>query len=220
MSSKFRAFSLGCVAAALSWSAQAAQVTLDFETIGLAASSTGTAVGNTLGNGLTFSANALAFHNGKLTENDLFTSIPTRPNNFGYVRGFYDGNNFTSFTIKVDATKSYDRFALTVGVAAQAVEIYAYDASGVVLNTGLHSFQSNNLFQWMTSPYTLVDGSKGRNIDHITFNVATLSAFAIDDLQFTEAAGGGGTVPEPAGLGLVVLALAAAGAASRRGKSV
>lgn len=219
MSSKLRAFSLGCVAAALSWSAQAAVVTLDFETLGLAASSVGTAVGSSFSSdGLTFSANALAFHNGQASDNDSITAIPTRAGNFGYVRSPFGDMGYTSFQIDISG-KNYDQFALTLGVSTLAVEIYAYDALGKVLNSGLHSFSNSGGFAW-ASPYTLVDGSAKTNIDHITFNFATKGLFAIDDLTFTEAGTpGGGTVPEPAGLGLVALALAAAGLASKRARS-
>jgi len=228
MSSKFRAFSLGCVAAALSWSAQAAVVNLDFETIGLAAPSTGTAVGSSFSSdGLTFSADALAFHKGVTEDpdrNDTSGAILARAGNFGYVRSLFSnslpigGPGFKSFRIDI-AGKNYDQFALTLGVDQSEVRIFAYDVNGNVLNTGnKFSFSNSGGFAWGAPRYMLVDGSAKTNIDHITFGYRGL--FAIDDLQFTEAAGGGGTVPEPAGLGLVVLALAAAGAASRRGKSV
>lgn len=222
MTSKLRAFSLGCVAAALFGSAQAAVVTLDFEAIGLAAPHTGKAVGTSFSSaGLTFSANALAFHKGVLgevpNENDTNGAMVARAGNFGYVRSLYFGGGFNGFRIDI-AGKNYDRFALTLGVQDTPVEIFAYDANNNKLNTSGGIFQNHPVFAW-TSSFTLVDGSAKTNIDHITFNFATRGLFAIDDLQFTEASPAGGTVPEPAGLGMVVLALAAAGVASRRSKS-
>lgn len=48
------------------------------------------------------------------------------------------------------------------------------------------------------------------------FTEGAFPAFGLDSLDFTLTGVGGGTVPEPAALGLVALALAAAGAASRR----
>ena len=222
MTSKFHAFSLGCIAAALSWPAQAAVVKLDFETIGLAAPSTGTAVLNSFSSdGLSFSANALAFHKGVIESpdrNDTNTAIVTRVGNFGYVRSPFGSGGFTSFQINI-VGKNYDQLALTIGAAALAVEIYAYGANNQVLNSGRHLFASNTGgFEWTT--HTLVNGDAKTNIARITFNLATRGIFAIDDLLFTEAGtgGGGGNVPEPAGLGLVALALAAAGVASRRSK--
>ena len=231
MTSKFHAFSLGCIAVALSWPAQAAVVNLDFEAIGKAAPSTGTAVLNSFSSdGLSFSANALAFHKGVPNEspdrNDTNLAIVTRDQNFGYVRSpFADllpigGQGYSSFEIKI-AGKNYDQFALTLGVGGMEVEIYAYGANDKILNSGAHLFSNNGGFAWTTA-YTLVDGSAKTNIDRITFNLSTRGIFAIDDLKFTEAGtggGGGGNVPEPAGLGFVALALAAAGVASRRGKS-
>ena len=237
MTSKFHAFSLGCIAAALSWSAQAAVVKLDFETIGLAAPSTGTPVGTAFSSaGLTFrnsssdidinspnfSSNARAFHKGVIESpdwNDTNTAIVTRAGNFGYVRSPFGSNRFTSFQIDI-AGKNYDQFALTFGVAMAEVEIYAYGANNRILNSGAHLFSNNSGFAWTTA-YTLVDGSAKTNIDRITFNLSTRGIFAIDDLKFTVAGtggGGGGNVPEPAGLGLVAVALAAAGVASRRNK--
>ena len=224
MTSKFHAFSLGCVAAALAWPTQAAVVKLDFEAIGLAAPSTGTAVLNSFSSdGLSFSANALAFHKGVIESpdrNDTNSAIVTRAGNYGYVRSPFGSQGFTSFQIDI-AGKNYDQFALTFGVAALDVEIYAYDANDNVLNSGAHLFSNAGGFAWKTA-YTLVDGTAKANIKRITFDVTTRGIFAIDDLQFGEAGtgggGGGGKVPEPAGLGLLALALAAAGVASRRGK--
>ena len=171
MTSKFHAFSLGCIAAALSWSAQAAVVKLDFETIGLAAPNTGTQVLNSfLSDGLSFSANALAFHKGVMNEspdrNDTTRGIVTRSGNFGYVRSpFADplpigGQGFSSFQINI-AGKNYDQFALTLGVGGLEVEIYAYDANNRILNSGAHLFSNAGGFAWTTA-YTLVDG-KAKN---------------------------------------------------------
>ena len=226
MTSKFHTVSLGCIAAALSWPAQAAVVTLDFEVIGKAAPKAGTAVLDSfLSDGLSFSANALAFHKGVPNEspdrNDTNTAIVTRADNFGYVRSPFVNQGYSSFEIKI-VGKNYDQLTFTLGVGALLVEIYAYGANNTTpLNSGAHLFASDNGgFQWKPA-YKLVNGSAKTNIDRITFNLSTRGIFAIDDLEFTEAGtgGGGGNVPEPAGLGLVALALAAAGVASRRGKS-
>ena len=216
MTSKFHAFSLGCVAAALAWPAQAAF--LDFEAIGLAAPSTGTAVLNSFSSdGLIFSANAYAFHNSKASGNDDQGQIPKPPDGFGYVRGQLNGfGDFTSFTIFI-VGKNYVNFSLNIGAPTQPSQILAYDAGNVLLNTSLSSFANTNGWAWTGTPFELVNRTNQTAIDHILF-MSGKSGFAIDDLLFTEAGGGGGKVPEPAGLGLVGLALAAAGAASRRVK--
>ena len=220
MTSKFHAFSLGCIAAALSWPAQAAMVKLDFEAIGLAAPSTGTAVLDTfkVNSGLSFSENAFAFHKGG-ANTDKQMQIPKPPGGSGYVRGQIDNaGDFTSFTVFVFG-KNYVNFSLNIGAPAQPSQILAYDAQGHILNTSLSSFANTNGWEWTTTPFVLVDSKSNHTaIDHISF-ISGRSGFAVDDLQFTEAGtGGGGNVPEPAGLGLVALALAAAGVASRRGK--
>ena len=72
-----------------------------------------------------------------------------------------------------------------LAVAALSVEIYAYDAGGVILNTGLHLFANAGGMAWTSTPYVLVDGTGGGVIDKITFNVAARGAFAIDDLLFS-----------------------------------
>jgi hypothetical protein len=226
MTSKLCALSLGCVAAALSWSAQAAVVNLNFETIGLAAPSTGTAVGNAFSSaGLSFSANAFAFHNGvneSPSRNDRQTQISTRSGNFGYVRGQNSAlTDFADFTIFVTG-KNYVQFALNIAAPIQPSEILVFGTGNVQLRQTKTLFSNAGGWAWTTAPFELLDSMNQTPIDHITFTTG-ISGFAIDDLQFTEAGGGGGggggTVPEPAGLGLVALALAAAGLASRRRKS-
>ena len=219
MTSKFHAFSLGCIAAALSWPAQAAVVKLDFETIGLAAPSAGTAVLNSFSSdGLFFSDDAFAFHFGD-PETDEQGQIPKPPVGFGYVHGAGDFKNFTIWVIG----KNYVNFSLNIGAPAQPSDILAFDAQGNTLNTSpISSFSNKNGWAWTTTPFVLVDSKYNQTaIHHISF-ISGNNGFAVDDLQFTEAGtgggGGSGKVPEPAGLGLVALALAAAGVASRRGK--
>ena len=221
MTSEFHAFSLGCVAAALAWPTQASVVKLDFEAIGLAAPSTGTAVLDTFkaNYGLSFSENAFAFHNGGANTDEQM-QIPKPPGGFGYVHGRIDGaGDFTSFTISIIG-KNYVNFSLNIGAPQQPSQILAYDAQGNILNTSPRSdFSNTNGWEWTKTPFELVGIGNNTAIDHISF-ISGRSGFAVDDLQFTEAGtgGGGGKVPEPAGLGLVALALAAAGVASRRGK--
>jgi hypothetical protein len=91
------------------------------------------------------------------------------------------------------------------------VEIYAIDS--VAGSSKLFNFNPAGFWSW---GHDALDFKSLGTIDRIEFrNTEAGAAIALDNLDFT-LADGGGTVPEPAGFGLVALSLFAAGAASRR----
>ena len=158
---------------------------VDFEALGLAATSAGTPVGTTYlaSFGLTFSANATAYHKGVDANDDPLGAFLKPPNSFGYARTFFSGSGFTSFSITVTG-RQYKKFSLLIAASVLPVEIYAYDAFNNVLNSGLHAFSNAGGMAWTPTPYVLVDGSAATDIARITFNLATRGSFAIDDLLF------------------------------------
>ena len=197
MASKIKLLALGCVASALLGSAQATVVTLDFDAIGLAAPSTVVGSTFTASDGVTFSTNAIANHNGSSSGNVV--PPPTRADSLGHVIP-------NGFVRNVDISlewAAFDDFQVTL-----------FDDTGVT-----RTFQGNGS-NWTTG-WTLLDLTDifgdHRRIDHINFSNSTDSRFAIDNLRLAERPGGG-TLPEPAGLGLVALALAGAGLTSRRSR--
>lgn len=218
MASKIKLLALGCTAAVLLGSAQAAVVLLDFEAIP-SPTTAGTVVGgfyatNPQNFGVTFSANAIANHNGQSPGN--VDPPPTRPaadRNYGFVRNAADSSTFPGdFTVQFDASKAYRNISLE-WAAADAFVVTLFD------DTGLRRVVTSNGVNFTTG-WSLLNLSglfgDNRRIDHISFS-GNRKRFAIDNLRLDDATGGG-NVPEPAGFGLVAVALAGAGLASRRSR--
>lgn len=218
MVSKIKLLALGWAAAALLGPAQAAVVLLDFETIGKAAPLAGTPVGNAfVSDGITFSANAVANHNGQPSGN----LVPPPPraaadNNFGFVRNAADSSGTAGdFTVQFAAGRSYRDISLE-WAAADSFQVTLFDGLGGSLSTsGLNG--SNWGRGWSVLDLSDAFGDH-RRIDSISFSGAR-KRFAIDNLRLNEGTAGG-TVPEPAGLGLVALALAGVGLAAQRSRKV
>lgn len=213
MSFKYRALASGCVVAGLSLAAvtsQAAQVVLDFEVLGWAAPATGTPVGDTFKTqGFTFSAGASAFHSG--TDDDAWKSgPPTHSGSFGFVSNKVD----TGFTINVLAGFNFNRLTMDYAVASEPFRIEVVSRAGSTAAREVSAAPSG--WRW-TEADEIAKAGFGF-IDHISF-ITTSGFLAIDNLRFTQAAPGT-QVPEPVGLGLVALALAGAGVATRRRKSI
>ena len=222
MASKIRMLALGWAATALLGSAQAAVVTLDFEAIGIAAPAAGTPVGAAFASdGVTFSANAIANHNGLSSGN--VGGVPVRPvadNNFGFVRNTVDGTTglLGAFTIQFAAGKSFSNISLEWS-AASDLRLMLFDKAGASQSIfGLNGTDSNGVEWgkgWSSLDLSTVFGDH-RSLDRISFSSNLNRRFAIDNLRFTTDSGS--TVPEPTGFGLVAVALAGAGLASRRSR--
>ena len=215
---KFRPLAWGCVVAGLSLAAatcQAAQVVLDFEVLGLAAPNAGTPVGDTFkGQGFTFGEGARAFHSGT-DDNAWKSGPPTHSGSFGFVSNSIG----QGFTIKVLDGFDFNGLTMDYAVASQSFRIEVVsrrDSSGIV-NTATRDV-SAAASGWVWTENDEIAKSGFGLIDHIAFT-PTLGFLAIDNLRFSPN-DPGSNVPEPAGLGLVVLALVGAGLASRRRKAV
>ena len=212
MASKIRSLALGCAAAALLGSAQAAVVILDFEALGSAAGSAGTPVGDTYlaSNGVAFTAGAIAQHNG-LANNNV-SPPPVRSGNHGFVsNAFDDSAGFLNFTASFDTSRAYADISLDWAAEAD-FKATAFDTAGTSQSMSL---LGGNWSGWAMLNLADIFGDH-RQIDRVLFSTSNGSRFAIDNLRLATASGS--TVPEPAGLGLLAVALAGAGLASRRGR--
>ncbi len=212
MASKIKLLTLGFAAAALLGSAQAAVVILDFEALGSAANSAGTPVGDTYlaSNGVAFSAGAIAQHNG-LANNNV-SPPPLRSGNHGFVSNAFNGSTgFFNFTITFDAGRAYTDISLDWAAKADFIA-NAVDTAGTSKSLTL---LGRNWSGWAMLNLADIFGDH-RPIDHVLFKGSRDSPFAIDNLRLETTSGS--TVPEPAGLGLLAVALAGAGLASRRSR--
>ena len=212
MASKIRLLALGCAAAALLGSAQAAVVILDFEALGSAAGSAGTPVGDTYlaSSGVAFSAGALAQHNG-LADNNV-SPPPVRSGNHGFVGNAFDVSaGYLSFTTTFDTSRAYADISFDWAAEGDFTAT-AVDTAG---RSKSMSLLGGNWSGWAIFNLADIFGDH-RLLDHVLFSSSSGSRFAIDNLSLATASGG--TVPEPAGLGLLAVALAGAGLASRRGR--
>ena len=224
------------MAAGVSMAAQAAPVTFNFDDLGTSAGSAGTPVGTEYAQqGLTFSSNARAFHNGM--PNGNLNGVPCRPvrdctSPAAKPNGFVSNANGGSFTITVAADKSYTGLLLDYAVASKGFVVTVFSRPDA--NNGVQSVvrsisgTTGGWSDWTSGLDALSSTSTGKgvgslmatgfgDIDHIDFT-ASLASFAIDNLVFTDSgtSGGGGTLPEPASFSLVALALAASGLVARR----
>lgn len=134
------------------------------------------------------------------------------PPPLGGSQGYYSNVGDSIFGIDVDAGTDYDLLTIDFAVGTSPFLMKVTDRGGK--DTGwLRLVGSPN---WSWSENVVIDLSAIEYISRIDFQVSSAGTyFAIDNLDlgrtFT-----GGTVPEPAGLGLVALALAAAALATRR----
>ena len=164
---------------------------INLNPVGSVATSSGTPVTDQFSaQGFTFSGAALAFHTGTLDgQNDPLGAVTAPPSGSGYARTAFAGSGYGSFQITVDPTKHFKQVSMYIAAAVLAVEIYAYDQSGNILNTGIHLFSNAGGFAWSATPYVLVDGSASTDIQRITFNYSTRGLFAISGISFSSPAG-------------------------------
>ena len=212
MASKIKLLTLGFAAAALLGSAQAAVVIIDFEALGSAASSAGTPVGDTYlaSNGVAFSAGAIAQHNG-LANNNV-SPPPPRSGSHGFVSNAFNGSTgFFNFTTTFDPSRAYTDISLDWAAQADFTAT-AFDTAGTSQSLTLLGGRWSG---WAMLNLADIFGDH-RQIDRVLFSTSSGSRFAIDNLRLETTSGS--TVPEPAGLGLLAVALAGAGLASRRSR--
>lgn len=122
----------------------------------------------------------------------------------------------TSIFVELAGTnvgKDIESLSFNGAIIAGSLQAYARDGSGEYA-VGF-SLAADGSFFW--GPQNL-DFSQLGVVDRIEFRSTGNVLFALDNLSFTYSStgGGGGTVPEPQGYGLLGLALAAAGLATRR----
>ena len=151
---------------------------LDFEVIGIAAPSTGTTVGSFFAaSGVTFSANALASHNGQATGNVV--PPPTRSGKFGFIRNAVNGSGVAGdFTIQFAAGTTWRSISLE-WAAVDQFQVTVFDGlGGYVSTSGLNGLNWSR--GWSALDLTDVFGGRIDSIGFSGFN----KRFAIDKLVF------------------------------------
>lgn len=110
------------------------------------------------------------------------------------------------------AGRDIEDISFNFALPQTTVRLWAYDTAG---KSAFFEFGGPvPSWEWTFQPSFVLD-SLGI-VNRIAFERQGGGAFALDDLNFTLADTGGGTVPEPAALGLVLLALVSAGVATRK----
>lgn len=231
MEFKFRALAWGCLAAGMSLSAQAAQVVVDFDVLGLQAGSEGTALANQYqAKGLSFTGDAWLFHNG--TDDGNLDRVPCVPSPTNCQPNGFVSNKGSGLTITVTEGHSFTGLLLDYAVGPLSFSFTVFsraDSSGNVKSLVRDIVGNSNGWVWTPGVDALsntnaptgkgvasLTGTSFGEIDKIVFN-ANPAFFAIDNLVFTDSSGGtGNPVPEPASFGLVALALGASGLVARR----
>lgn len=235
MKSKFCAWVLSVLAAGIAVPASATPVILNFDVLGLQATRTGLAVADTYKNlGFSFSTGALAFHNGVPNDVNNVTNPPCIPANCSTPNGFVRNEAGKSFTIQVLDGFSFDGLTLDFARSPKAFSFTIFsrpDINGLVQQATVVGPATLAGWAW-TMNCDVLNGcnpgstTKGSNstagvqfglIDRIEFTPDVDGLFGLDNLRFNPSATA--SVPEPASLALVVLALGATGMAGRRRKS-
>lgn len=120
----------------------------------------------------------------------------------------------SGFGINVLSGFSLTSLTLEVATGTSSFFVKLFDATGTELMGGL-AFPTGTNFNWGLLPPTPLAGISSA-VRRIEFSGPSDVLFAIDHLSFNYIADGANIVPEPAGLGLVALALAGVGFSRRR----
>ena len=240
MTPKFRTLALAAMSLAAVVPAQAAAI--NFEDLAIQA--LGTDVANPLGapllltnqiSGFSFTG-ATVYHVDQTTGGEYANVGYPKPvrkanNGVGFIQN-RDGVNLETInqTISVQlvgalANDDIETISFDLATGANTVwNVWAFgkDANGANIQRDFGGITGGSAWAWRSLPVSseFDDLASLGTINRIEFVVKQISgftpAFAFDNLSFRLAGTGGAAVPEPAALGLVALALAAAGATTRK----
>ena len=158
-------------------------VVIDFETLGIAAPSSGTVIGTTYlsSHGVTFSALARAYHNGKSSGNVVPPS--TRAGDYGFAGNATDTTIGAPgfFTMTFDSSTSYRNIILD-WTGAGPFEMTLFDRSGNYVIASGNGF--NYASGWTTLDLTNPFGDS-RVLGSIAFSSSTRRRFFIDNIHLS-----------------------------------
>ena len=226
MTPKFRILALAAMGWGAALSAQAAPtVLIDFET--LAAQALVATPGKPLGTPMLLTnpvqnisfAGATVFHETQTARGTGYCcTAQTGHSGFIQTREGITSTSPVSAKIVVKlvgALAGGDIASITFDAATQStdLEFLAFDGQG---NMTKFDFNPSPIaWAWAEQRLNFTHLGAIKRIEFVNLGGSS-AVFALDNLAFTLANPGGGTVPEPAGLGLVALALAAAGLTARK----
>lgn len=221
MHPRIRTLALAAMTLGMALSAQATLI--DFEELAedaLAAGPTALGTPITLTNqiaGFTF-AGATVYHVNQTLASS--TPAPKDPNHLGFIQNRSAAGN-VSETISValsGSNRGGDIESITFSLANGQTDMKLWAIDDQDHATYFDFVAGGTAWNWrepLVASFANLGVIKRIEFSSV-FTEGAFPAFGLDNLNFTLAGMGGGTVPEPAALGLVALALAAAGAASRQ----
>lgn len=219
MTPKFRILALAAMSLGAAVSARAAPtVGIDFESQALAALTAGAPALITQPIQDIAFTGATVFHVAQTTRSSGYCcAAPTGHDGFVQTRQGITTASLIAQQIAVDlfgplANGDIESITFDVATGSTDLEFFAVDDQG--RKTRFDYNPSNLAWAWVQQTLNLENLGVVKRIEFVNLGAAT-AVFALDNLSFT-LANGGGTVPEPAALGLVALALAAAAAATRQ----
>ena len=142
---------------------------------------------------------------------------PTDPSHTGFIQS-RAANNTVNREIEIELAQSQaggdiESIDFNLSTNQTLIRLWAYDTAGAFRSFDFGNTSEPAAWEWISGSKAFADLGA---VNRIKFENLGGGAFALDDLNFTLANTGGGTVPEPAGLGLVALALAAVGLTTRK----